>query len=61
MLAARRDRAAQRGIDLAEQLTPAVTVGDRGLIESLVTNLVDNAIRHNHPALFSRGTTRPEA
>ena len=28
---------------------PAVTAGDPGLIESLIANLIDNAIRHNHP------------
>ncbi|MER5764623.1 HAMP domain-containing sensor histidine kinase [Streptomyces sp. NPDC002082] len=49
VLASRRDEAAQGGIDLAEHLTPAVTAGDPRLIESLVANLVDNAIRHNHP------------
>ncbi|MEV3981649.1 HAMP domain-containing sensor histidine kinase [Nonomuraea sp. NPDC049758] len=49
VLAARRRQAAERGIDLAEHLTPAVTAGDPGLIGSLVANLVDNAIRHNHP------------
>ncbi|MCA2226269.1 sensor histidine kinase [Nonomuraea aurantiaca] len=49
VLASRRDRAAVAGIDLAEHLTPAVTAGDPGLIESLVANLIDNAIRHNHP------------
>ncbi|MGW1880694.1 sensor histidine kinase [Streptomyces sp. NPDC001975] len=48
MLASRRDQAADGGIDLAEHLTPAVTGGDPRLIESLVANLVDNAIRHNH-------------
>ncbi|WP_149262762.1 HAMP domain-containing sensor histidine kinase [Actinomadura sp. K4S16] len=47
--ASRRDLARERGIDLAEHLTSAVTVGDPGLVESLVTNLIDNAIRHNHP------------
>ena len=26
-----------------------MTAGDQGLIESLVANLIDNAIRHNHP------------
>jgi signal transduction histidine kinase len=26
-----------------------VTTGDPGLVESLVANLVDNAVRHNHP------------
>jgi signal transduction histidine kinase len=49
VLASRRDQATQRGIDLAEHLTPAVTTGDPRLIESLVANLIDNAIRHNHP------------
>ncbi|MER5487501.1 HAMP domain-containing sensor histidine kinase [Streptomyces sp. NPDC002812] len=49
VLASRRDQAAQGGIDLAEHLTPAVTAGEPRLIESLVANLVDNAIRHNHP------------
>ncbi|GAA2125311.1 ATP-binding protein [Actinomadura napierensis] len=48
VLASRRDRAAERGIVLAEHLAPAVTAGDPKLIESLVTNLIDNAIRHNH-------------
>ena len=49
MLASRRDQATEKGIDLAEHLTPAVTAGDPGLIESLIANLIDNAIRHNHP------------
>lgn len=49
VLASRRDQATQRGIDLAEHLTPAATAGDPRLIESLITNLIDNAIRHNHP------------
>ncbi|GAB3959607.1 ATP-binding protein [Actinoallomurus acanthiterrae] len=48
VLTSRRDRATERGIDLAEHLTPAVTAGDPRLIESLVANLIDNAIRHNH-------------
>jgi signal transduction histidine kinase len=49
VLASRRDQAAERGIDVAERLTPAMTVGDPKLVESLVANLIDNAIRHNHP------------
>lgn len=49
VLASRRDQATDRGIDLAEHLRPAVTAGDPKLIESLVANLIDNAIRHNHP------------
>ncbi|MEV6876683.1 HAMP domain-containing sensor histidine kinase [Amycolatopsis sp. NPDC051128] len=49
VLTPRRDQAPQRSIDLAEHLAPAVTAGDPGLIESLAANLIDNAIRHNHP------------
>ncbi|MFB9836325.1 sensor histidine kinase [Actinoallomurus acaciae] len=49
VLASRRDRVAERGVDLVEHLTPAVTAGDPGLIDSLVANLVDNAVRHNRP------------
>ncbi|WP_188197757.1 sensor histidine kinase [Nonomuraea sp. SYSU D8015] len=49
VLASRRDQATRKGISLAEHLPPAVTAGDPGLIESLVANLIDNAIRHNHP------------
>ncbi|MEJ3744962.1 HAMP domain-containing sensor histidine kinase [Actinomycetes bacterium KLBMP 9797] len=48
-LASRRDQATRRGINLTEHLAPAVTVGDPRLIESLIANLIDNAIRHNHP------------
>ena len=43
----RRQEAARRGVRLEVTLTPAVTTGDGQLAESLVTNLVDNAIRHN--------------
>ncbi|MEV0972063.1 sensor histidine kinase [Microtetraspora glauca] len=49
VLASRRDQATETGVDLAEHLAPAVTAGDPKLIESLVANLIDNAIRHNHP------------
>jgi len=49
VLASRRDQARQRGIGIAEHLAPAVTAGDPRLIESLIANLIDNAIRHNHP------------
>lgn len=48
VLASRRDQATRKGIDLAEHLMPSVTAGDPRLIESLVANLIDNAIRHNH-------------
>jgi signal transduction histidine kinase len=49
VLASRRDHASHRGIALTERLAPAVTAGDPRLIESLVANLIDNAIGHNHP------------
>ncbi|MEU6787313.1 HAMP domain-containing sensor histidine kinase [Nonomuraea angiospora] len=58
VLASRRDQAAETGIDLAEHLTPAVTAGDPRLIESLVANLIDNAIRHNHADGHVKVTTQ---
>jgi signal transduction histidine kinase len=39
--------AADRGVRVDTRLAPAVMAGDANLISSLVTNLVDNAIRHN--------------
>jgi len=49
VLASRRDQAAERGVELTERLEPAATGGDARLIERLVANLIDNAVRHNHP------------
>jgi signal transduction histidine kinase len=43
----RREEAARRGVRLETSLAPAVVTGDPRLAESLVANLVDNAIRHN--------------
>jgi signal transduction histidine kinase len=57
VLGARRDQATASDLTLAEQLAPAVTAGDPGLVESLVANLVDNAVRHNHPGGHVRITT----
>jgi signal transduction histidine kinase len=48
-LDARRDQAVAGDVGVVEHLAPAVTAGDPKLIESLVSNLVDNAIRHNRP------------
>ncbi len=36
-------------VTIRPQLTPAVALGDPVLLERLVTNLVENAIRHNVP------------
>ena len=45
----RRHEASRRGIRLDTTLTAAPATGDPSLAESLVANLVDNAIRHNVP------------
>lgn len=39
-------RAIERGIDLGFELTPAPTKGNAVLLEELLSNLIDNAIRH---------------
>jgi signal transduction histidine kinase len=45
----RRDQAEQRGLYIHANLQPAETSGDPRLAERLVANLLDNAIRYNHP------------
>lgn len=49
VLAARTAVAEERGLALTASLSPALARGNPSLIERLVTNLVDNAIRHNVP------------
>jgi signal transduction histidine kinase len=44
---ARRAEADRRGVRVETSLGPALAAGDPALAESLVANLVDNAIRHN--------------
>ncbi|HKS46208.1 MAG TPA: HAMP domain-containing sensor histidine kinase [Amycolatopsis sp.] len=46
-LSTRLPEAATRGLSLRTRLSPAATSGDPQLAERLVTNLVDNALRHN--------------
>jgi signal transduction histidine kinase len=58
VLASRRDQAAERGVQLADRLEPAVTAGDPRLVESLIANLLDNALRHNHPGGHVQVTTQ---
>jgi len=49
VMRARWPEAEQRGLTVTTGLHPAVALGDAPLAERLVTNLVDNAIRHNVP------------
>jgi signal transduction histidine kinase len=44
---ARRDEGERRGLHVAVTLSEAPAVGDPSLVESLVANLVDNALRQN--------------
>jgi signal transduction histidine kinase len=37
----------RRGLRLTSSLAPAPTAGDRALLERLIANLIDNAVRHN--------------
>jgi signal transduction histidine kinase len=61
VIASRRDQAAGHGIQLIERLAPAPIAGDTRLVESLVANLIDNAIRHNHPNGSVEITTQTSA
>jgi signal transduction histidine kinase len=49
VMRARWPETEQRGLTVTTGLHPAVALGDAPLAERLVTNLVDNAIRHNVP------------
>jgi signal transduction histidine kinase len=46
---ARESHLAELDLDVREELRPAPTAGDPRLIERLIANLIDNAIRHNIP------------
>jgi len=47
VLAGRREQAKSRDIRVDATLDPAPAAGDPSLVESLVANLLDNALRHN--------------
>ncbi|MEV0426619.1 HAMP domain-containing sensor histidine kinase [Micromonospora sp. NPDC050495] len=49
VLAVYADRAAEVGVTVESQLTPRLVPGERVLLERLVTNLVENAIKYNRP------------
>ncbi|HEY3726748.1 MAG TPA: ATP-binding protein [Solirubrobacteraceae bacterium] len=46
---ARRAEIERRGLELISTLEPAPSAGDPTLIERLIANLLDNAIRYNRP------------
>jgi signal transduction histidine kinase len=46
---ARQGEARRRGLHVETTLAAAPATGDPNLVESLVANLVDNALRHNSP------------
>jgi len=48
-LLTRQEEAGRRGIQLSASLNAAPVSGDPSLAESLITNLLENAIRHNLP------------
>jgi signal transduction histidine kinase len=58
VLEGRRDEAAGRGLRVDAELLPAPAEGDPRLAESLVANLVDNALRHNVTDGWLSVTTR---
>jgi signal transduction histidine kinase len=49
-----------RGLDVTTWLDPARTTGDPALLERMVANLVDNAVRHNHDGGWIRLRTGTE-
>jgi len=49
VLLARESEAAERNLDVRATLAPAPSAGDPRLVERLIANLIDNAIRHNVP------------
>jgi signal transduction histidine kinase len=53
----RRAELSRRGLHLESDLESAPTTGDAGLLERLVTNLLDNAIRHNAAGGWVRVST----
>lgn len=49
VLAGYRDRAEAAGVTVESHLEPRVVMGERVLLERLVSNLVENAIKYNRP------------
>jgi len=49
VLDAQRSRAAEAGITITSTLHPRIVLGEQVLLERLVSNLVQNAVRYNRP------------
>lgn len=49
VLDAHRGRAAEAGVTITSNLRPRVVLGEQVLLERLVTNLVQNALKYNRP------------
>ncbi|MEV6813428.1 HAMP domain-containing sensor histidine kinase [Micromonospora sp. NPDC051296] len=49
VLAVYQERAEAAGVTIESHLVPRVVMGERVLLERLVTNLVENAIKYNRP------------
>jgi signal transduction histidine kinase len=60
VLLAREHEANAQGVTFEPQLSPAFVDGDRRLMERLITNLVENAIRYNRKGGFVRVRTTVE-
>jgi signal transduction histidine kinase len=56
-VAARHDAIAELNLDAQDQLQDAQVIGNEMLLGRLVANLVDNAVRYNHPAGVIRVST----
>jgi signal transduction histidine kinase len=57
-LAVHRPGVSRLGLNIQASLEPAVLDGDPLLVQQLVTNLIDNAVRHNIPGGDIQVTTR---
>ena len=55
-----RARAEDANVEVRLRLDPARARGDARLLERLITNLIDNGIRHNQPGGFLAVATRTE-
>jgi signal transduction histidine kinase len=55
------EEAASRGVEIETSVEPVPISGDRRLIERLVSNLLDNALRHNDPGGTARIVVRAGA